>query len=165
MKVFTTSIKLIMASALMTGLFMSQASAQTEATRKPSPPTQQMNQQQKLTDMNHMLDRMDKLANQLHNIHQAVEQRLTGDQSPENTAYLNHIKDLETSMGSMGEQLKATVQKYNSFNEDKARVKGALSSGDMSVLHDQLNNIIQAMEKAVGTLQSMNDRVTALRTK
>jgi hypothetical protein len=161
MKTFTASIILIMALTLVTGIFVTQAAAQSEGARKPSPPTQQMLQEQKLTDMNHMLDRMDKLVNQLHDIHLAVEAKLTGDQSPENTAYLNHMKDLETSMGDLGQHMKETVQRFNAFNEDKARVKGALSSGDTKALHAELENITIAMEKAVGTLQSMNDRIKA----
>jgi paraquat-inducible protein B len=155
----------------MASVFVTQASAagnwqkQPAATRPPQLQQLNQNQSQKMLDMTQMLDRMNKLVNQLHRLHQTAEQQLQGDQSPEYSAYLNHMKDLETSMGEVGEHMKATIDRYNLLIQDRARVKNVINEGDLTALHAQLDNLSTCLEKTGNILESMNDHLVAMRDR
>jgi hypothetical protein len=161
------SLAVMMGMALLFGVFATQALAQNTAGQAKDQQLQmgQPQQQQHMKDMNDMMERMNLLINRLHTMHQMVEQQLQTDKQPENAAYLRHIQALEQSMGNVGENMKATIQNYNTLNENKMMLKDAQFTRDMRDLKDQMQSLGMELSKAVGTLEGMNKRIIAQKTK
>ena len=164
MKVFRTGIAALMGMALLAGFLAAPALAQTNAQR-PNQPTQQAVQSDHMMQMNQMMNRMNELVNRLHAMHQAVDQKLNGDQQMGDNPYFRHLQDLEASMGDVGEHMKQTIERYNALTEDKQAIKESMTDKDVTALKDQLSNLTIGMEKAINTLESMNNRIAIKKEK
>lgn len=167
MKLFKLSIAFVMGLALLIGLFISQASAQTN-NAPVNRQQQQMAREQHLLDMNDQLGRMTALQNRVHAIHQLIQDRIQGVGSPtgqDNGSYLRHLQDLETEIGNVGDHLKATIERYNELRDDESRMRNAYANKDMKALKEHLTAFTDKMNLAVSTLEDMTNRIVAIKEK
>ena len=142
MKSLKMTFAILMGMAIMLAVFAGPVSAQADRQHQPqNMQNQQMMQQQHMKDMNAMMEKMSLLVDRMHALHQKVELQLQTDQQAANAPMLRHLQDLNTSLATFGENLKATMANYNELRTDENAAKNAQFNSDMSSFKEQLKTL------------------------
>jgi hypothetical protein len=127
---------------------------------QPMDQHRQMMMQQQMQQTSEMTQRMTRLMNQAHQFSQNMAQRMEQVQE-RHRERLGNVQRMGESLGSVAEQMKTTVERYDAMVQDETILRRRDMQQQMERLHTRLRTMTDEMEQSFQIMERIRNRLQA----
>jgi hypothetical protein len=140
----------ILASLVLVTILAPQAPAQKPGATNPPLP-------QYVKDLTDLANKMNTLADRAHTMSQMAGQQLQSGKG--NSDQLRKLQEFDVNMGTLAENMKASLQNYIHLREDPTLSANAAVGPNLEAMQNQLKPLADNLTTALATLEKMNKQL------